>query len=64
VTTQTARAAAARAGHAARRAAPYTWAATGLTLLSAAAWTAWSAPAGLAAAGISCLIMEWRVRGT
>ncbi|WP_431895843.1 hypothetical protein [Micromonospora haikouensis] len=49
---------------AAARAAPYTWAAAGLTMLSAAAWTAWSAPAGLAAAGISCLIMEWRVRGT
>lgn len=46
-----------------RRAAPYTWAAAGLTLLSAAAWTI-ATPAGLAAAGISCLIMEWRVRGT
>lgn len=51
------------AGRTARRAAPYTWAAAGLTLLSAAAWTI-ATPAGLAAAGISCLIMEWRVRGT
>lgn len=51
------------AGTAARRAAPYAWATTGLALLSAAAWT-YTTTAGLAAAGISCLIMEWRVRGT
>lgn len=47
----------------ARRIAAYGWSLTGLALLSAAAWTAHTA-AGLAAAGLSCLLMEWRVRGT
>lgn len=54
---------AATLGRAVCRAVPYVWAASGLALLSAAAWTI-ATPAGLAAAGLSCLIMEWRVRGT
>lgn len=33
----------------------------GLGLLSAAAWR-WSMIAGLAAAGVSCLILEWAVK--
>ena len=46
-----------------RAAAAYGWSLAGLTLLSAAAWTAHTI-AGLAAAGTACLLMEWRVRGT
>lgn len=59
--------AAALAGRTARALATatrrYGFDAAGLTLLSTAAWT-WTTTAGLAAAGISCLIMQWRVRGT
>ncbi|MGW0587448.1 hypothetical protein [Streptosporangium sp. NPDC002607] len=32
----------------------------GLALLSAAAWTL-AVPAGLAAAGVSCWVLEWRL---
>lgn len=36
--------------------------AAGLGLITAAFWT-WTLAAGLASAGISCLVMEWRIRG-
>ncbi|GAA2209330.1 hypothetical protein GCM10009850_047880 [Nonomuraea monospora] len=34
----------------------------GLALLSAAAWTI-AAPAGLAVAGLSAFVLEWRITG-
>jgi hypothetical protein len=44
------------------RAVPQIPTAAALILLSAAAW--WFAvPAGLAAAGLSILVLEWRIRG-
>ncbi|GAA1749491.1 hypothetical protein [Nonomuraea bangladeshensis] len=34
----------------------------GLALLSAAAWL-FAVPAGLAVAGVSCFVLEWRITG-
>lgn len=35
----------------------------GLTLISTAAGMAFSLPAGLAVAGVSCFVLEWRLHG-
>lgn len=47
--------------YAIRRITPLIWVSLGLCLLVAAAFTValW---AGLVAAGVACLVMEWRVR--
>lgn len=53
--------AAGTAGRYLRRAAPHTLTVVALTLLSAAAFQA-DTTIGLAASGLSCLILDWRIR--